>query len=146
MTRRAITIILLIAAAVAAVSCKRDPLPQDGMGGIILSLSSGHALRMETKGTAEELLDGSRFNNVLVILTDNAGKIVGKVYRDHSGDPKEEDVIEFRALLPGNYHAYAYANIDATQWQDNEGLIGTLEKSVSLGSSFSINFFILTIL
>ena len=137
MTRRAITIILLIAAAVAAVSCKRDPLPQDGMGGIILSLSSGHALRMETKGTAEELLDGSRFNNVLVILTDNAGKIVGKVYRDHSGDPKEEDVIEFRALLPGNYHAYAYANIDATQWQDNEGLIGTLEKSVSLGSSFS---------
>lgn len=135
--KRAINILLLFAAILAAFSCEREPLPQDGLGGIVLSLNSHHALRLETKGTAEDLLDGSLFNNVLVILTDDAGKIVGKAYRDHSADPKDKDVIEFRALLPGNYHAYAYANIDATQWQDSGALISSQEQNASNGASFS---------
>ena len=137
MARRIKTILLLFAAILTAVSCRREPLPQDGLGGIVLSLNSHNALRLETKGTAEDLVDGSLFNNVLVVLTDDSGKIVGKAYRDYSGNPKDEDVIEFRAILPGNYHAYAYANIDATQWQDSGALISSKEKNVSNGTSFS---------
>lgn len=138
MTRRTISILLVFAAILAAVSCRREPLSQDdGMGGIVLRLHSYNALRMETKGVAEDLLDGSRFKNVLVILTDDAGKIVGKTYSDHTAEPKVEDVIEFRALLPGNYHAYAYANIDASQWQDSGALIAGQEKESTTGSSFS---------
>lgn len=137
MARRIKTILLLFAAILTAVSCRREPLPQDGLGGIVLSLNSHNALRLETKGIAEDLVDGSLFNNVLVVLTDDSGKIVGKAYRDYSGNPKDEDVIEFRAILPGNYHAYAYANIDATQWQDSGALISSQEKNVSNGASFS---------
>lgn len=137
MARRIKTILLLFAAILTAVSCRREPLPQDGLGGIVLSLNSHNALCLETKGTAEDLVDGSLFNNVLVVLTDDSGKIVGKAYRDYSGNPKDEDVIEFRAILPGNYHAYAYANIDATQWQDSGALISSKEKNVSNGASFS---------
>ena len=136
MTRRT-TIFVLLTAILATVSCRREPLAEDGFGGIVLSLNSQHALRMETKGTAEDLLDGSLFNNVLVILTDDSGKIVGKVYRDHTGDPKDEDLLELRALLHGNYHAYAYSNIDATQWQNGDALITSQEKNVSTGTSFS---------
>lgn len=134
MPKRTISIFVLIAAILAVVSCRKDPLAEDGFGGIILSLNSKHALRMETKGT---LLDGSLFNNVLVILTDDSGIIVGKVYRDHTGDPKDEDLIEFRALLPGNYHAYAYANIDAEQWQNGSALISSQEYTAPTSTSFS---------
>lgn len=130
MTRRTLTIFVLLTAILAAVSCKKEQLTEDGLGGIILSLNSQHALRMETKGT---LLDGSLFNNVLVILTDDSDNIVGKVYKDHTGDPKDEDLITFRALLPGNYHAYAYANIDATQWQKGDARISS-QESIATGS------------
>lgn len=131
-------ILLLLGAILAASSCRREPLPGDGWGGIVLSLNSSHALRLETKGTAENLLDGSLFNNVLVILTDNSGKVIGKVYNDYGLSPLSEDVIEFDHLLPGNYHAYAYANIDATQWQKTGGdVIASQEKTVSSDDSFT---------
>lgn len=136
MARRTITILLLCLAIFAVFSCREESLPGNGMGGIVLSLNSSHTLRLETKSTVDGLQNGSLFNNVLVILTDDAGTVVGKVYRDYSGDPKDEDVIEFRAILPGNYHAYAYANIDATQWQNSDG-INSQEKSVTTNSSFS---------
>ena len=87
MARRTITISLLCLAIFAVFSCREEPLPGNGMGGIVLSLNSSHALRLETKSTADELQNGSLFNNVLVILTDDVGTVVGKVYRDHTGDP-----------------------------------------------------------
>lgn len=135
MTGRRIKLILLIITILAAFSCKRGPQPGDG--GIVLSLNSSHALRMETKSDADDLLDGSRFSNLLVVLTDNSGKVVGSVYKDYLS-ALTEDTIEFEHLLPGNYHAYAYANIDATQWQQTgANLIASKEKVLSTGSSFN---------
>ena len=102
MTERRINLILLFVAAIlAAASCGRDPLPGNGYGGIVLSLNSSHALRMETKSDADELLDGSRFSNLLVVLTDNSGKVVNSVYKEYVS-PLTLDTIKFEHLLPGN--------------------------------------------
>ena len=127
---------LFIAAIIAAASCRKGPLTGDGEGRIVLSLNSSHALRMETK--TEDLLDGSRFDNLLVILTDNSGKVVKTFYKDDYATPQTQYEIVFDHLLPGNYHAYAYANIDATQWQQTgANLISSKEGALSTGDSFS---------
>lgn len=131
-------ILLFIIAAIAAASCRKGILPEDGEGRIVLSLNSAHALRMETKTDADELLDGSRFSNLLVVLTDNSGKVVSKFYKDDYATPQTQDEIVFNHLLPGNYHAYAYANIDATQWQQTgANVISSKEGALSANDSFS---------
>ena len=144
---------ILLLIILLALACRKEDVPGDtvsqGFGGIELRLDSSGAIRLETKADADELLDGSRFNNVLVILTDNSGTIVGSVYKSYPYVPGvddiqdseaassvTEDVIHFQHLLPGNYHVYAYANIDASAWQDSEA-ISTQEKVAPAGSSFS---------
>lgn len=122
----------------------------DGYGGISLRLDSGSAIRLETKTDAEDLADGLRFNNVLVILENSSHKVAGIVYKAFpyvpgTGDIQDavvassvtEDVIHFDDLLPGTYNIYAYANIDATVWQDGGSLISAGEKLLSVRDDFS---------
>lgn len=139
MRGRRISLILLCSLAViTAASCRRESLAGNGEGRIVLSLNSSHALRMETKTDADDLLDGSRFDNLLVILTDDSGKVVSTFYKNDYATPQTQDEIDFDHLLPGNYHAYAYANIDATQWQQTgANLISSKEGALSANDSFS---------
>ena len=132
--------LLLVATLMCAMSCTRDnPIGGSGFGALELRLGSGSAIRMETRADADDLLEGLRFGNVLVVLTDNEGIVVGSVYKAYPYVPGAsdlqdavaetsvtEDVIHFDHLLPGNYQVYAYANIDATQWQDSGSLIRSL--------------------
>lgn len=133
--------------ALMLCGCVKEMQPgTSGYGALELRLDSGSAVRLETKSFSDELLDGLRFQNVLVILTDNSGNVVGNVYKTYpyvpgvddiqdaeGSDPVTKDVIHFEHLLPGNYNVYAYANIDATTWQSSE-LISAQEKTATSGS------------
>jgi len=149
--RKVKAISLLVATLMCAMSCTRDnPIVGSGFGALELRLGSGSAIRMETRADADDLLEGLRFDNVLVVLTDNEGIVVGSVYKAYPYVPGAsdlqdavaetsvtEDVIHFDHLLPGNYQVYAYANIDATQWQDSGSLISANEKLVAPGDNFT---------
>lgn len=147
--RKALFILLLLS-AFAAWSCRKELGPEavaSGNGSIELKLNSGNAVTLQTK--APDLEEGLKFNNVLVILVNNSGIVVGNVYKTYPYTPGvddiqdaesdtsvAEDVIHFNGLLPGNYHVYAYANINASAWQSGN-LIATQEKVAAVGSSFS---------
>lgn len=155
MMRKGLLLISLMLTGILAVwSCHKEAEPgggaaSSGFGGIRLRLSSSNAIRLETRAT--DLEEGLEFNNVLVILVNNSGNVVDKVYKTYPYTPAvddiqdaeadssvEEDVIHFQHLLPGNYHVYAYANIDAATWQDSgSGLISAQEKTVATGASFA---------
>ena len=154
MKKAASYIPLLIAILMCALSCGREERfgtgPDSGFGAIELRLGSGSAVRLETKTLADSLKDGFYFNNVLVVLTDNEDIVVGSVYKAYPYVPGVsdlqdavaetsvmEDVIHFEHLLPGNYQVYAYANIDATEWQDSGNLISANEKLVAPGDTFT---------
>ena len=149
-TMRKALFILLLLSAFAAWSCRKELGPEavaSGDGSIELKLNSGNAVTLQTKAT--DLEEGLKFNNVLVILVNNSGTVVGNVYKTYPYTPGvddiqdaesdtsvAEDVIHFNGLLPGNYQVYAYANIDASAWQGGN-LIATQEKVAAVGSSFS---------
>ena len=155
---RKLIYILLVAILLITPSCRKESIPDivasEGYGAIELTLSSQNAIRLKTKSDEDELLEGLRFENVLVILTDNADNVVGKVYKEYpysplSGDIQTEvtaqnitqDVIYFDHLLPGNYHAFVYANINHTDWQQGgSGNISSQELLVQIGDSFSSYF------
>ena len=141
----------------AALACRKEQEPVDGIAGecsAVFRLSSRDAISLQTKTDADDLLDGLRFTNVLVILVDHSNNVVGNVYKEYPYDPdasgndpnQEEvtgssltdDVIHFEHLNPGNYTAYAYANIDAEAWQKSGEVISGQEKVTTSGdfSSF----------
>ena len=141
----------------AALACRKEQGPEDGTAGecsAVFRLSSRDAISLQTKTDADDLLDGLRFTNVLVILVDHSNNVVGNVYKEYPYDPaasgndpsQEEvtgssltdDVIHFEHLNPGNYTAYAYANIDAEAWQKSGEVISGQEKVTTSGdfSSF----------
>ena len=133
---RKASFILLLICAFTAWSCQEEIEPGSegsAKGSIELRLDSGKAISLQTKAT--NLEEGLEFKNVLVILVNNSGKVVDKQYIDETS-PVSEDVIHFNGLLPGNYHVYAYANIDATAWQGSD-LIASNEKGLSAEASFS---------
>ncbi len=147
---RKTSFILLALTAFFAWSCHKDVEPGgslSGYGSIELSLGSSNAIRLATKTNADDLLEGLRFNNVLVILVDNSDKVIGNVYKTYpytnggGSDIQDsevatsvtEDVIHFEHLLPGDYHVYAYANINATEWQKTGEEITVQEKAVATG-------------
>ncbi|MBR5924676.1 MAG: hypothetical protein IKZ60_04375 [Bacteroidales bacterium] len=112
---------ILLFVLLLAVSCQKERAYVEqsaGLSSIILKLDSSTAIRMETK-TPTDLQEGLEFKNLLVILTDNTHKVVGKVTKTYTAPYPEDDLIEFDDLLPGNYTAYAYANYDAEDWQDD---------------------------
>ena len=109
-------------------------------GDIRLSLSSFDA-EFETR-SGETSQEGYAFHNLLVILTDDHGYVVDKVFKTYPYTPvdgdlqtaaealPEEDVIYFQNLTVGTYHAYAYANIDHTDWQVAGQTIAEVEKNL----------------
>ena len=146
--RKALSILLLLC-LFAAWSCQKEAVPYgelSGMGGIDLRLNSGKAITLQTR---TDLTEGLEFNNVLVILVNSSGNVVSNVYKTYpytnqgGGDLQDsevstsvsDDVIHFSGLLPGTYHVYAYANIDAAEWQKTgSDLISAQEKLVTSGS------------
>ena len=132
--RKVLSIILLLG-VLTAWSCHKEVEPVGatlGSGSIELRLNSEKAITFQTKAT--DLEEGLKFNNVLVVLVNNGGKVVAKEYKDEVS-PVTDDVISFDSLLPGTYHVYAYANIDATAWQS--GSISSQEQGLAIGASFS---------
>ena len=158
--RTAKFIVMLTAALLAVWSCQKEKAYTEKggskSGSIVLSLSSTDGMSLQTRDEiADELADGLRFKNVLVVLTDNTGKVVDKKYKAYPYDPADpgndpeqvlvsgtsvqQDVIKFDGLLPGNYTAYAYANIDRTEWQSataSEQILNQ-EYTVSAGDDFT---------
>ena len=127
--------IILLLGVLTAWSCHKEVEPVGaalGSGSIELRLNSEKAITFQTKAT--DLEEGLKFNNVLVVLVNNGGKVVAKEYKDEVS-PVTDDVISFGSLLPGTYHVYAYANIDATAWQS--GSISSQEQGLAIGASFS---------
>lgn len=132
--RKSLSILLLLGVFIAW-SCRKEVDPVDaalGSGSIELRLNSEKAITFQTKAT--DLEEGLKFNNVLVVLVNNGGNVVAKEYKDEVS-PVTDDVISFGSLLPGTYHVYAYANIDATAWQS--GSISSQEQGLAIGASFS---------
>ena len=134
MMRKVLSIILLLG-VFTAWSCLKEVEPAEvalGSGSIELRLNSEKAITLQTKAT--DLEEGLKFENVLVVLVNNSGNVVAKEYKDEVS-PVTDDVISFDSLLPGTYHVYAYANIDATAWQS--GSISSQEQGLAIGASFS---------
>lgn len=135
--RKSLSILLLLGVFIAW-SCRKEVDPVDaalGSGSIELRLNSEKAISLQTKAT--DLEEGLEFNNVLVILVNNSGNVVAKEYKPE-GSPVTNDVISFNSLLPGTYHVYAYANIDAEAWQKTgSDLISSQEQGLAVGASFS---------
>ena len=131
--RKALSILLLLG-VFTAWSCLKEAEPEEGAigsGAIELRLNSGNAITLQTK---TNLTEGLEFNNVLVLLVNNSGNIVGNRYISEVS-PVNQDVVSFTGLLPGNYHVYAYANIDATEWQQTgANLISAKEQQATSGS------------
>lgn len=134
--RKSLSILLLLGVFIAW-SCRKEVDPVDaavGSGSIELRLNSENNITLQTKAT--NLEEGLAFNNVLVILVNNSGNLVAKEYKE--GSPVTNDVISFNSLLPGTYHVYAYANIDAEAWQKTgSDLISSQEQGLAVGASFS---------
>ena len=130
-------LLLLLLGVFTAWSCLKEAEPSDaasGSGSINLRLDSGKAITLQSKAT--DLQEGLEFTNVLVILVNNSGNVVAKEYVEE--DPAvTQDVISFTGLLPGNYQVYAYANINATEWQRVGELISAREQSVGINDSFA---------
>lgn len=146
-------ILLLTAVLLSGWACRKEVDPAEtgtGQGGVVFRLTSRDPIRLQTKTDADELLDGLRFSNLLVILVDNTGQVVGNVYKSYPYDPaglgndplQEEvtgssltdDTVHFEHLNPGNYTAYAYANIDAEAWQESGEEISATGKEKDLVS------------
>ena len=146
-------ILVLIVLLSAAFACRKEQEPVDGIAGecsAVFRLSSRDAISLQTKTDADDLLDGLRFTNVLVILVDHSNNVVGNVYKEYPYDPdasgndpnqvevtgssQTDDVIHFEHLNPGNYTAYAYANIDAEAWQKSGEVISGQEKVTTSGN------------
>lgn len=135
MMRKVLSILLLLG-VFTAWSCLKEAAPADdtsGSGSIELRLNSEDAITLRTKAT--DLEEGLKFQNVLVVLVNSGGNVVAKEYKEEIS-PVNNDVISFNDLLPGTYHVYAYANIDATAWQSGD-LISSQEKGLAIGASFS---------
>ena len=133
--------ILFLIGSFTLWSCLKEDGPSESMshsGGIELKFDSGDAITLQTK--ASNLEEGLEFKNVLVVLVNSAGNVVDKKYKEE--DPSvSQDVISFTGLLPGNYHVYAYANIDAETWQKTgDERIVSQEKNLSAGTPFSTYF------
>lgn len=128
---------MLLLGVFIAVSCHKELGPGEetsGSGSIELCFDSRNAIGLQTRTDLEE---GLEFSNVLVVLVNNSGKVVDKQYVVE-GSPVSSKVVSFTGLLPGSYHVYAYANIDAAAWQQSgENLISAKESMLTAGTSFA---------
>lgn len=105
----------------------------------------------ETKSA--DMAVGMAFEDVLVIIADNEGHVVDKVYKHYpythssSSDIQvevgtgelSEDVIQFSNLKVGAYQVYAYANTGHTDWQVENATIEDVEKALAADGSGILN-------
>lgn len=130
---------MLLAVSLLA-GCKREAVTQVEYGDLRLDLGTIEA-DFETR-VEETPQDGYAFHNLLVVLTDDHYQVVDKVYKTYPYTPSQgdlqtaagalptEDVVYFQNLAVGTYHAYAYANIDHTDWQVAGQTIAEVEKNL----------------
>lgn len=124
----------------AAGACRRLPDGGDGQGDLVLCLSADG---IGTKAD-DSSPDGDKYHNVLVVIADNNGKVVDKVFKSYpcltpgpnqdavDASSVENDRIYFRGLRVGYYQVYAYANLDATAWQQTDvSSLTTVEEIVA---------------
>ena len=112
---------------------------ESGVGDLCISLSSLHA-EFETKAIPETPQEGYAFGDLLVVLTNDHGMVIDKVYKSYPYTPAagdlqtaagawpQQDYIYFHNLEVGTYHAYAYANIGHVDWQRSGETIAEVEK------------------
>jgi len=143
---------VLLAACLLA-GCAREGVMPVEYGDIRLDMRTIEA-EFETR-VEETPQEGYAFHNLLVVLTDDHYHVVDKVYKTYPYTPSQgdlqtaagalptEDVIYFQNLAVGTYHAYAYANIDHTDWQITGQTIAEVEKSLHTlkhdGETVSLN-------
>jgi hypothetical protein len=123
---RVIPVLLVLAALSGCRGNGPDAPSADGLRGDLL-------LEIGQPATKASLADGDLFENVLVLLTDEAGTVIDRVikaypYTPDPTDPNDiqdangnssvnSDVIYFKDLEVGSYNVYAYANYTHTEWQ-----------------------------
>lgn len=126
---------------VLMTGCRKEGVEPDiEQGSLHLSIGTKSGLQVQMKGEARE---GLSFHNLLVVLTNEGGYVIDKVYKEYpytpgdtdpqkaTGANPEIDDIYFLNLDVGSYHAYAYANIDETAWQQaSPNTIAEVEKVI----------------
>ena len=106
---------MLWTALLLALGCRQEPALQpegEQTGSLLLNFGSA----APTKAAADA--DGANFHNILVLIANDADKLIDKKFHDH-GDNNylQADTIYFWNLRVGEYRVYAYANIDHVDWQ-----------------------------
>ena len=139
---RKLSLISLLALVIClAAGCQKEGgiSRERGVGDLCISLSSVHA-EIETKAIPETPQEGYAFGDLLVVLTNDHGMVVDKVYKSYpytpsSGDIQtaagswpQQDYIYFQNLEVGTYHAYAYANIGHVDWQNSGATIAAIRN------------------
>ena len=125
---RKVWLILLWVLTACFAGCQQDPMPSRTAetGSLRVSLNPLQA-ELETRAPEQTPQEGYSFENLLVVLTNDHGKVIDKVYRTYSTNAQRDD-IEFQNLEVGTYHAYAYANIGHAAWQRSGETIAEVEK------------------
>ena len=124
--RRFILISALVAAALLVAGCRGENVPDNtGTGSLLLQLGIVEPDDPQTKAS---LSDGDYFKNVLVVIVNNAGKVVAKEYVSQDEGVATKQVY-FTDLKVDTYEVYAYANIDHVDWQAET--IEAVEKSLT---------------
>ena len=125
-----------------------SPLSAEQRGDLVITVVSS---ALETKSADEA--DGLAFGDVLVIITDDAGNVIDKVYKSYPYTPSSptdiqvavasselsEDEIQFHNLKVGAYQVYAYANIGHTDWQIDGATVEDVEKALTVGGEDKLN-------
>jgi len=115
--------------AAVTLSCRqetRDAGTENGRGSLLLTLSSEP---LSTKAGGE-VADGDAFENILVLMCNEANQVVAKNYQSY-GEAKTFDNLYFKDLKVGTYHVYAYANVGHVQWQQGDQTIENVEKQLA---------------
>ena len=124
------------------------PISKEKRGDLVITVGSS---ALETKSANEA--EGLAFGDVLVIIADDAGNIIDKVYKSYPYTPSSpadiqtpvtlselsEDEIQFHNLKVGAYQVYAYANICHTDWQIEGATVEDVEKALTVGGEDKLN-------
>lgn len=129
---------------ILVAACRQEPQPEPALetryGNLRLSVGSSV---FATKADSPDLAEGEAFEDVLVIITDDEGNVIDKVYKQYpyvpdpgdiqvavtSGTPTNDEVY-FLNMEVGTYQVYVYANTGHTEWQIAGETIATVEKEL----------------
>ena len=108
----------LLALGLVACSVEQPQEPAAaGVGSLRLHLSPGlPGTRADIPDSLKTPQNGYAFKNVLVVIANDAQKVIARDYKDYSA-AVSSDVLSFQDIKVGSYQVYAYANIDHVDWQ-----------------------------